>query len=101
MVRQLALHCNLAAQIQKSLGSGREPYSSNWLERLRQIKRIRSDIHKLDLEPIENSLLLHHLCRAKVAPGGSEAPPADSRSGSPPSKNDFTRMVSRKTGTVD
>ena len=41
MVRQLALHCNLAAQIQKSLGSGREPYSSNWLERLRQIKRIR------------------------------------------------------------
>ena len=41
VVRQLALHCNLAAQIQKSLGSGREPYSSNWLERLRQIKRIR------------------------------------------------------------
>ena len=40
-------------------------------------------------------------CRAKVAPGGSEAPPADSRSGSPPSKNDFTRMVSRKTGTAD
>ena len=47
MVRQLALHCNLAAQIQKSLGSGREPYSSNWLERLRQIKRIRSDIHHM------------------------------------------------------
>ena len=44
VVRQLALHCNLAAQIQKSLGSGREPYSSNWLERLRQIKRIRSEI---------------------------------------------------------
>ena len=41
MVRQLALHCNLAAQIKKSLGSGRDPYSSNWLERLRQIKRIR------------------------------------------------------------
>ena len=41
LVRQLALHCNLAAQIQKTLGSGRDPYSSNWLERLRQIKRIR------------------------------------------------------------
>ena len=40
-------------------------------------------------------------CRAKVAPGGSEAPAVDGRSGSPPSKNDFTRMVSRKTGTAD
>jgi len=79
VVRQLALHCNLAAQIKKSLGSGRDPYSSNWLERLRQIKRIR----------------------AKVAPGGSEAGPADGRNGSPPSKNDFTRMVSRKTGATD
>lgn len=41
LVRQLALHCNLAAQIQISLGTGRDPYSSNCLERLRTIKRIR------------------------------------------------------------
>lgn len=44
LVRQLALHCNLAAQIQQTLGLGRDPYSSNWLERLRQIKRIRDKV---------------------------------------------------------
>lgn len=44
LVRQLALHCNLASQIQRTLGSGRDPYSSNWLERLRQLKRIREKL---------------------------------------------------------
>lgn len=41
LVRQLALHCNLAAQISRSLKTGKDPYSSNCLERLRAIKRIR------------------------------------------------------------
>ena len=44
LVRQMALHCTLAAQIQKTLDSGRDPYASNWLERLRQIKRIKEKI---------------------------------------------------------
>ena len=44
LVRQVALHCNLAAQIQRSVSSGREPYASNWLERLRAIKRIREKV---------------------------------------------------------
>ncbi len=44
LVRQLALHCSLAAQIQQASASNRDPYSSNWLERLRQIKRIRDKV---------------------------------------------------------
>lgn len=44
LVRQVALHCNLAAQIQRSVTTGREPYASNWLERLRAIKRIRDKV---------------------------------------------------------
>ena len=101
MVRQLALHCNLAAQIKKSLGSGRDPYSSNWLERLRQIKRIRFVFARTPLKRHNDITTFLHFFRAKVAPGGSEAGPADGRNGSPPSKNDFTRMVSRKTGATD
>ncbi|CAB4056450.1 TSC2 [Lepeophtheirus salmonis] len=45
LVRQWALHCNLAAQIQKSL-SNKMPYSSNWLERLRAIKRLKEKLQK-------------------------------------------------------
>jgi len=44
LVRQVALHCNLAAQIQQASAHKRDPYSSNWLERLRQIKRIREKV---------------------------------------------------------
>jgi tuberous sclerosis protein 2 len=44
VVRQMALHCNLASIIQKSLQAGREPYASNWLERLRAIKRLRDKV---------------------------------------------------------
>ena len=32
----------MAAQIQQTLGSQRDPYASNWLERLRHIKRVRA-----------------------------------------------------------
>ncbi|XP_046660621.1 tuberin-like [Homalodisca vitripennis] len=45
MARQLALHSNLASRVACSLGKeGCDPYTSNWLERLRQIKRIRTKI---------------------------------------------------------
>ena len=40
----MALHCNLAAQIHDSVSRGRDPYASNWLERLRAIKRIREKV---------------------------------------------------------
>ncbi|XP_076345380.1 TSC complex subunit tuberin isoform X3 [Tachypleus tridentatus] len=43
-VRQLALHANLACSIFKSTTSSSEPYISNWLERLRQLKRLRTKI---------------------------------------------------------
>ena len=46
LVRQMALHCNLAAHIQRSVSTGREPYASNWLERVRAIKRIREKVVK-------------------------------------------------------
>lgn len=45
-MRQQALHCSLAAQIQQTLGSKRDPYASNWLERLRQLKRIKDRVIK-------------------------------------------------------
>lgn len=48
LARQMALHCALAAQISASLGAPDRasapyaaPYASNWLERLRLIKRLR------------------------------------------------------------
>ncbi|XP_022103490.1 tuberin-like [Acanthaster planci] len=46
LVRQMALHANLASQIYQSQmrGSPAEAYTSNWLERLRQIKRLRGKI---------------------------------------------------------
>ncbi|XP_049853714.1 tuberin isoform X1 [Schistocerca gregaria] len=45
LARQLALHANLASMISCSLKTqGRDPYASNWLERLRQIKRLRTKV---------------------------------------------------------
>lgn len=41
MARQLALHSNLASVIHQKLSQNKEPYASNWLERLRAIKRLR------------------------------------------------------------
>ncbi len=80
LVRQLALHCNLAAQIHKSLGAGHEPYSSNWLERLRQIKRIRDKA----------------LAEAAAAEPQSSAGAASKL---PP--NDFTSIALRKAAARD
>eukprot|EP00058_Branchiostoma_floridae_P010187 XP_002595675.1 hypothetical protein BRAFLDRAFT_64809 [Branchiostoma floridae] len=43
-VRQLALHANLASMIHRSKNSPEGVYASKWLERLRQIKRIRTKV---------------------------------------------------------
>ncbi|XP_055707088.1 tuberin isoform X2 [Phlebotomus papatasi] len=45
LARQLALHANLASLVSKSLkNKGQGPYASNWLERLRKIKRMRTKL---------------------------------------------------------
>jgi len=46
LVRQIALHCNLAANIFSKLQNKADPYSSNWLERLRHIKRLKGKLLK-------------------------------------------------------
>ena len=56
LVRQMALHCNLAAHIQRSVSTGREPYASNWLERLRAIKRIREKVVKEQRDNQDNKM---------------------------------------------
>ncbi|XP_055383497.1 tuberin [Condylostylus longicornis] len=43
LARQLALHANLASHVYQSLKS-KNPYASNWLERLRKIKNIRAKL---------------------------------------------------------
>lgn len=53
LARQLALHANLASMIFQSQLSGvANPYASNWLERLRDIKRLRAKLHE-ELQPKE------------------------------------------------
>ncbi|KAG7209739.1 hypothetical protein KM043_011368 [Ampulex compressa] len=43
--RQLALHANLASMVSSSLKqNSHNPYASNWLERLRHIKRLRNRV---------------------------------------------------------
>ncbi|XP_064594447.1 tuberin-like isoform X2 [Liolophura sinensis] len=45
LVRQIAMHCNLASRIlQRQNSEPQDPFASNWLERLRQIKRIKTKI---------------------------------------------------------
>ncbi|XP_046568318.1 tuberin-like [Haliotis rubra] len=40
LVRQIAMHCNLASMVlQRQQSQPQDPFASNWLERLRQIKR--------------------------------------------------------------
>ena len=80
LVRQQALHCSLAAQIQQTLGSKRDPYASNWLERLRQLKRIKERV----LKDSENSASI-----GKEAGGNKSA------------SNDFTIAVLRRTEKSD
>jgi len=75
LVRQVALHCNLAAQIHDSVSRGRDPYASNWLERLRAIKRIRE----------------------KVAEELSASNAGDFQHAPPSASNDFTSAVLRRS----
>ncbi|XP_050296204.1 tuberin isoform X2 [Anthonomus grandis grandis] len=45
LARQLAIHANLASLVARSLKHNpNDPYASNWLERLRQIKKIRKRV---------------------------------------------------------
>ncbi|ELT92478.1 hypothetical protein CAPTEDRAFT_148419 [Capitella teleta] len=54
LVRQMALHADLASTImQKHRSNPKDPYASNWLERLRQIKRIRSKVIQEGSRPKE------------------------------------------------
>ncbi|XP_064629998.1 tuberin-like isoform X3 [Lineus longissimus] len=47
LTRQMALHSNLASMIlQRQKTEQKDPYASNWLERLRQIKRIRQKVQE-------------------------------------------------------
>lgn len=47
LTRQMALHCGLAAVIfDKAKRSKVDPYASNWLERLRHIKRLKAKVMK-------------------------------------------------------
>jgi len=59
VVRQIALHCNLAAIIfSKSKLAKVDPYASNWLERLRHIKRFKGKVLK-DQQEEETSGQIH------------------------------------------
>jgi len=59
VVRQIALHCNLAAIIfSKSKMTKVDPYASNWLERLRHIKRFKGKVLK-EQEEEETSGQIH------------------------------------------
>jgi len=54
LVRQVALHCNLAANMQRS------GQASNWLERMKAIKRIREKVIK-DLDGQDKALASGHV----------------------------------------
>jgi len=46
ITRQIALHCGLAAVIFDKGKRSKDPYASNWLERLRHIKRLKDKVLK-------------------------------------------------------
>merc|ERR1711915_597048 len=63
LVRQIALHCNLAAVIHvKSIYNKGDPYASNWLERLRAIKRLKTKVLKELKEEKDASGLVDDFC---------------------------------------
>ena len=65
-VRQMALHCNLAANIfsKKKLNPD-DPYASNWLERLRHIKRLKAKVLK-DLKVDEESSAINDFTSKRI-----------------------------------
>ena len=58
LVKQIALHCNLDAIIHSKSSMKVDPYASNWLERLRHIKRLRGKVLK-EQEEKETSGMIH------------------------------------------
>ena len=59
-VRQMALHCNLASNIfSRAKLSPDDTYASNWLERLRHIKRLKAKVLKDLIEDEESSGAIH------------------------------------------
>lgn len=45
LVRQIAVNCDLASLVlQRQQSQPQDPYASNWLERLRQIKRLKAKV---------------------------------------------------------
>ncbi|XP_014220709.1 tuberin [Trichogramma pretiosum] len=59
LTRQLAVHANLASMVCSSLKqSNRNPYASNWLERLRHIKRLRKRVLEESLRKNPNDDVL-------------------------------------------
>ncbi|XP_071440421.1 tuberin-like [Hetaerina americana] len=93
LARQLALHANLASLISCSLKTmGQSPYASNWLERLRQIKRLRAKVVQ-EMQPSGGG--------GVVAPGGDGVTSGSGAAGvvatfSP----EFTSPVAAATTTV-
>ena len=56
----MALHCNLASNIfSRAKLSPDDPYASNWLERLRHIKRLKAKVLKDLIEDEESSGAIH------------------------------------------
>ena len=56
----MALHCNLASNIfSRAKLSPDDPYASNWLERLRHIKRLKAKVLKDLTEDEESSGAIH------------------------------------------
>ena len=65
-MRQMALHCNLASNIfSRAKLSPDDPYASNWLERLRHIKRLKAKVLKDLVEDEESSGAIHDFTSKK------------------------------------
>ena len=68
-VRQMALHCNLASNIfSRAKLSPDDPYASNWLERLRHIKRLKAKVLKDLVEDEESSGAIHDFTSKIITP---------------------------------
>ncbi|XP_055596027.1 tuberin isoform X2 [Uranotaenia lowii] len=78
LARQMALHANLASLVSQSLKiKNQSPYASNWLERLRKIKNIRSKV-------------INHVDEHGTGSGGGTAPGGRPAGGSVGSAQDLS-----------
>ena len=63
----MALHCNLAAVIHvKNIYNKGDPYASNWLERLRHIKRLKGKVLKELNVDVDSVGTLHDFTGIKI-----------------------------------